>query len=211
MRTLRITCSLLLLLAALLDMNGCLRRTAPPEEDQARKPSREDADSHFEPLDLPQDREIVPEERPMAGEIRLGDEDIAIDTAGRAMTLPPAFTRRRETADSLLHQAYRIQIFSSKLYGEARWEMSVAEEIFDRPVKLDYEVPYYKVRVGSFASRDEAESYLQRVRTAGYPEAWVVVVSIDTREAPLLYPQPLQADSVPPEGKPDSANYGIDD
>ncbi len=89
--------------------------------------------------------------------------------------------------DSVNGQAYRIQLYTSKLYGEARHELRVAQEIFDRPVFLDYEVPYYKIRVGSFADRDKADEYLQRVKAAGYSTAWVVIVNVGVKEAAPLY------------------------
>ena len=52
---------------------------------------------------------------------------------------------------------------------------------------LDYEVPYYKVRVGSFGSREEAEEYQQRAKAAGYRNAWVVMVNLGVKEAKPLY------------------------
>ena len=52
---------------------------------------------------------------------------------------------------------------------------------------VDYEVPNYKVRVGNFVDRNAAEDYQQRVRAAGYGNAWVVMVNIGIREVAPLY------------------------
>ncbi len=189
-------CSILILGLSLVLFPGCsrvLRRS-----DETRKADSADQDRRFEPLDLSQDLEIVPQKYPQSGEVgRHFDTDEfespSDDTAaGRIVGLPDAI-------DTLNHQAYRVQLFTSKLYGEARRALAVAQEIFDRPVFLDYEVPYFKVRVGSFSDRDEAESYQQRAREAGYPEAWVVMVNVGVMKLPPLYPegtQPALEDSV---------------
>jgi len=152
----------------------------------------------YDPLELPSDREIVPQNHPQHGAI-VGSgmtEDIT-DVVGddsSAAAVPI------EIADSISGQAFRVQLFTSKIYGEARGAVDVAEEIFDQPVYLDYEVPYYKVRVGNFADRDVAEGYRQKARTAGYENAWVVIVNLAMHEVRPLY------DDLP-EGQiePDSA------
>lgn len=145
-------------------------------------------DRGFDPLELPEDRQVVPELYPREGRIT-GHETLVstpvpqtpTETAGLPVEMPPA------AVDSLNGQAYRVQLFTSKLYGEARDAVRVAEEIFDQPVYLDYEVPYFKVRVGSFAERDDAEGYQQKAKATGYTDAWVVMVSVDIKEAAPMY------------------------
>jgi len=82
-------------------------------------------------------------------------------------------------------EVYRIQIFTSRLYNEANQELALAEEIFNLPVHLDYEVPYYKLRVGDFTERNEAEDMLPEIRAIGYRDAWVARVIKKIREVPL--------------------------
>ena len=65
--------------------------------------------------------------------------------------------------------------------------MQIAEEIFDHPIFLDYEVPYYKVRVGSFRDKESAEVYQLRAKSAGYNNAWVVMVTVNINKAENLY------------------------
>lgn len=143
----------------------------------------------FDPLELPRDLEVVPLKHPVSGDIRgrvapVGTPEPEVDSSYEVIQDVP------DEIDSLNSQAYRVQIFAGKLYGEAKRAVAVAEEIFDRPVSLDYEVPYFKVRVGSFADREKAELYQQRARTAGYANAWVVVVNVGVKEAPPLYDEP---------------------
>ncbi|MBU0984142.1 MAG: SPOR domain-containing protein, partial [candidate division Zixibacteria bacterium] len=109
------------------------------------------------------------------------------------------------------NQAFRVQIFTSKLYNDARQALRVAEEIFDRQLYIDYEVPYFKVRVGSFDTRDAAEAYQLKAKAAGYGNAWVVLVTVGVVEAAPLYddlpepvfPEPVPFDSTAGEYDPD--------
>ena len=189
-------CSVLIMGLGFVLFSGCSRPQKPSNETQEADSG--DRDHRFDPLDLSQDLEIVPQKHPQSGEIggqlqavefEAPNDDMATDYA---VGLP-------DTIDTLNHQAYRIQLFAGKLYGEARRALRVAQEIFDRPVFLDYEVPYFKVRVGSFSDREDAEDYQQRAKAAGYPEAWVVMVNVGVAKPAPLYPEgtpPAMEDSV---------------
>ncbi|MCK4606604.1 MAG: SPOR domain-containing protein [candidate division Zixibacteria bacterium] len=182
-------CSLLMSLFCLSLCIGCggsrgVGKEEPPHSDEAPP-----ALTRFDPLELRQDREIVPARYPHSGAVRSQGGDIGMDEPDS--TVPSATsTLFIDRIDRLNNQSFRIQIFTSKLYGEAQYARMIAEEIFDRTVYLDYEVPYFKVRVGSFADRDTAETYQQRARAAGYANAWVVMVNVGIEEQPLLYDSP---------------------
>jgi cell division septation protein DedD len=140
----------------------------------------------FDPLELPADNEIISQTHPRTGEIR--GKTLLVDSDTSAAAEKSAqITNLPDQVDTLNSQAYRIQVFTSKLYGEARQAVRIAEEIFDRPVYIDYEVPNFKVRVGSFANREDAEDYLPRVRAAGYSTGWVVMVNVAVKQAAPLY------------------------
>ncbi len=177
--------SIVLIGVGLAWSNGCIRPSHTGDEQSGSETADSDK-TGFDPLDRHRDMEVVPQKYPQPGAIH-GSEATLSPESGSERSATVQFVNLPETIDTLNHQAYRIQLFTSKLYGEARHTLRVAGEIFDRPVFLDYEVPYYKVRVGSFSSRDEAEDYQQRVRAAGYPEAWVVMVNVGVPQAPLLY------------------------
>jgi hypothetical protein len=89
--------------------------------------------------------------------------------------------------DSLGAQVFRVQLAMIDTYSDARRALAVAYEIFDQPVSLDYEVPYYKLRVGEFHTRAEAEMYQQRARGAGYPNAWVMLTTVSAKQVEPLY------------------------
>jgi hypothetical protein len=151
----------------------------------------------FNPLEFASDDEVVPAKYPRNGKI-IGHTDFVLPDSlagGSAMVLVDV----PDEIDTIYNQVYKVQLFTSKVYGETRQTVRVAEEIFDRPVSIDYEVPYYKVRVGMFSDRDEAEEYAQRAKGAGYSLAWVVVVNINVKEAAPLYK--LDQDRLPADGE----------
>ncbi len=178
--------SKLIAILAVVALTGCQPKQQVVQESVPTATPTGSDTRGYDPLGLPGDRENVPQDHPKTGEIvgkvALVDVDRKqTDTVGASTKSAPM------TIDSVNSQAYRIQLYTSKLYSEARHELRVAEEIFDRPVFLDYEVPYYKIRVGSFADRDKAEEYLQRVKAAGYPTAWIVMVNVGVKEASPIY------------------------
>lgn len=115
-----------------------------------------------------------------------------VGTPSSALTRLVPVTRMFASGDSLATdslgaQVFRVQLAMIDTYSDARHALAVAHEIFDQPVSLDYETPYYKLRVGEFASRSEAELYQQRARGAGYNNAWVMVATVAPRQAEPLY------------------------
>lgn len=172
------------------------RGAGPTEEGPASRRQNELAydERGFDPLELPSDTQLVPVQFPVSGDLH--GEDQVIDIVDHPAGLfADGLTADREDIDTVNSQAFRVQLFTSKLYGEARRALAVAEEIFDCPVRIDYEVPYYKVRVGGFADRDDAEDYRQRAKAAGYSEAWVVVTAVGVKSTEPLYDEVIPVDS----------------
>ncbi|RME00906.1 MAG: SPOR domain-containing protein, partial [Calditrichaeota bacterium] len=75
---------------------------------------------------------------------------------------------------------YRVQILQTEDAEEARMVQKDAILALDADVYLIYDNPYYKVRVGDFASRYEAETFLEKVVKKGYSSAWIVRTRINT-------------------------------
>ncbi|MBD3402050.1 hypothetical protein GF420_04080 [candidate division GN15 bacterium] len=187
MRSTRNICSIILAgCVVLLLAVGC---GAPgPSDEEAPSEERPEwmGPRGVDPLELPEDRRVVPSERPRQGVIAGRDALVLKDTVTTDtgyVALPVGETG----PDTLTSQAYRVQLFTAKLFSDARTEVQIAEEIFDQPVYLDYEVPYFKVRVGNFSERDNAERYRRQAQGAGYDNAWVVLVNTEVREAAPLY------------------------
>ena len=169
---------------------GCSGKTGPAEELPRIVTAEQEQSARFNPLNLPQDTEIIPRLYPKTAPIFSTNKP---DTATADSLLAAVNTTTRVDRplnlgiDSLNNQTFRIQIGATELFGDARREKKIAEEVFDQPVYLDYEVPYYKLRVGSFADRRSAEQYLQKAKMAGYKTAWVVTVRVRVKETAPLY------------------------
>jgi hypothetical protein len=76
-----------------------------------------------------------------------------------------------------LIEGFRVQLLSTKDLENATRAKSIAMEQFsDVRVKfyLEFDSPYYKVRLGDFKTREEAEYTRELVRSRGYPKAWIV-------------------------------------
>ncbi len=75
---------------------------------------------------------------------------------------------------------FRVQLVSTRDEEEARLIRSEALLDLDQPVYLSYDNPYYKVRVGDFTTRSQAERYTEQLALQGYPDAWVIRTIINT-------------------------------
>jgi len=150
---------------------------AAPVEDESSA-----TDPGFDPLGTSADRQVVPETYPVSAELTsLTGSDTLINPSGADFTGLDSSVSVTYPTD-----VYRVQIYTSRLLNEARRELAIAEEIFNFPVHLDYEVPYYKLRVGDFETREEAEDVISEIKAIGYRNAWVARVKLRIQQGPDL-------------------------
>jgi hypothetical protein len=72
-------------------------------------------------------------------------------------------------------QGFRIQVFSSSGVDEAtRMKEVVTEKFIGDSVYVVYDAPVYKIRVGDFVNRYEANQRLPEFTEKGYRDAWIV-------------------------------------
>ncbi len=159
----------LLLAAPLFVDTGCLPR--PRDKDRVR-PSGE-TEAVDDGIDYEKDTFIVPERIPERTET-VGGSGSQLDWA----TID-SLRRLNPEIDSV-KILYRVQLFASQYYSEAGYEKEVAEEIFDEPVYLVYEVPYYKILMGNCTDQTAGERLLRRARSLGYENGWLVQSSPDS-------------------------------
>jgi hypothetical protein len=85
--------------------------------------------------------------------------------------------RIMENPDNKAIPGYRIQIFfDSGINSSDRAKQARDEFLFlfpDVPAYVSWKAPNYRVRVGDFRNRLEAEKVLQSI-LIGYPNAWVI-------------------------------------
>jgi len=208
MKRLAVTCSGFLAVLFAVCLPGCGGHRIAPEESESNVVSTTGSEADYDPLELPRDREIVSLKHPVSGAV-VGRQSLIVqdETESEQDTLSLTDWNPYEAVDSVNSQAFRVQIFTSKLFGKARDAASVAEEIFDRPVFVEYEVPYFKVRVGNLDTREKAETLRQKARAVGYSNAWVITVTINKREVPGLYDDLPDIETIPDSLLLDSQAY----
>ena len=138
---------------------------------------RTQAESDFDPL--AQDAE-----RPIA--ITAGEEDNGRTAPSGDQDDPSAVEDLTGPERPGVVRGYRVQIFLSDDLREASRVMAEARERFEQEVYLEYDAPYYKVRVGDCATEWTGEELLRVARRLGYPDAWLVrtIISLEREEAP---------------------------
>lgn len=133
-------------------------RPVPPLE----QPS-EDQNEDFDPMTL-NDFELDVDSQPASSSVQVVD----VEQLLRGDAVP----------DSLLEgqaiPGFRVQLIATRNEEEARAVMRNAVISFDEQVYRQYDNPYYKIRVGDFLSRYEANQLQEEAIALGFHEAWVV-------------------------------------
>ncbi len=73
---------------------------------------------------------------------------------------------------------YRVQLYSTTDYYAAVRVRNEAMTRFTEEIIMDFEQPYYKIRIGNYIDRQEAEAIRIHARTIGYPEAWLIQTKV---------------------------------
>ncbi len=80
-------------------------------------------------------------------------------------------------------QGFRIQIFASPRIDEATLaKQAAAQLITTDSLYIVFDPPVYKVRVGDYPTRLEANRALASIVQKGYPDAWIVTDRIILRK-----------------------------
>jgi hypothetical protein len=127
-------------------------------------------ESSFRPADYDEDVEIA-EKRTPAGN-----------------SLPEVDTRKDSVSvEEEIALGFRIQIFASAKIDEANMaKQSALETITTDSLYVVYDPPVYKVRVGDYTSRFDANKALAGIIQNGYPDAWVVNDRIIKRKITII-------------------------
>lgn len=77
-------------------------------------------------------------------------------------------------------QGFRIQILTTEDKDAADQRAAEAESTWGLPVEVAWKAPYYRVRVGAFASRNAAQDELETVKKQ-YSDAFLVPDTVTLR------------------------------
>jgi len=78
-----------------------------------------------------------------------------------------------------LVKGYRVQIVISQNEEELKNLQNEIEKLIDEKIYIIFELPNYKLRVGNFLNRKEAENFQNTIVRLGYRTAWVVPTMIE--------------------------------
>ena len=92
-------------------------------------------------------------------------------------TISTGLSEKKDTAPAgkkVVPEGYRIQVLALTSMEAARAKKSAIESDLQLDVYIDFDKPYYKMYVGNYTSRKDAEKALNMIKESGYPDAWIV-------------------------------------
>lgn len=96
---------------------------------------------------------------------------------------PPDTVRAPAPADSSA-EGFRVQVFASADREVAENAARAAEQRLGVTAYTDLEEGMYKVRVGDYLRRPDAEAALATMRSHYYPDAWIVPARVRVPRSP---------------------------
>jgi len=119
--------------------------------------------------------------------LSLNEKDIVLQPAGKKTNAPDKTGATAEGADAADRgtrqvPGFRVQLLSVSDMDRAQEEKKKALFKFNARVYLEFESPLWKLRVGDFKTRKEADALRKEAVGLGYPDTWVVqtLVNVDT-------------------------------
>jgi hypothetical protein len=150
-------------LALLWFLVACIRPAGGPKQPGEAPPSRQQPAE--ESSGVPQNEDFDP--------LSLNDDEIAFAAFRTSVdTVTEVADTTREGPRQV--SGYRVQIFAGANEQSARTVEEKARFEFTTPVYLTYDPPNYKIRLGDFTDRNEADKVRREARRKGYRGAWVV-------------------------------------
>jgi septal ring-binding cell division protein DamX len=109
------------------------------------------------------------------GEVTLEEATPTPPTTEVEEATPTPPTEVKETAPSKPLYGYRVQILATSNKEKADMFAKEAQARFkDQKVYVEFISPYYKVRIGDFLTREEAEAFRAKAKSLGYFDAFIV-------------------------------------
>lgn len=89
---------------------------------------------------------------------------------------------------AVVTEGYRVQILATHSAQKADSLRLLLEQKIDDPVYVIFETPNYKVRVGDYLSRSQAEAQQAQLVKIGYPNAWILRSRIKPQNVRVSWP-----------------------
>lgn len=126
-------------------------------------------DESFDPLKLKEPKSTLFQEESQPEVAR----QLAADSSHRQL---------QTEEDQSQQTGYRVQLMLTPIYQEADSVYMQVEEIFQDEAKphLIYDAPNYKIQIGDYRTREEAEQYRDIAQRRGFRFSWVVPSVIES-------------------------------
>ena len=79
-------------------------------------------------------------------------------------------------------EVFRIQIFESTVASIARAEAKRFQNILGDTVYINFETPLYKLRIGNYSNRKNAEDAIESISKLGAKDAWIIRTKKNIRD-----------------------------
>jgi hypothetical protein len=169
MKNIRNTCSVILIIAMLIA--GC---TPGVHRSTVEKDKRTAAEDRFDPLGFPGDDAVITGNHRATQSVATGEAETVIINPGDSSADSSSQGDMRQPVQT--YEVFRVQVFASKSFDEAQQFAANIQNLFPEGVFVEYQMPYYKVRVGEFITPEEGELFLVEVKQLGFKNAWLVRV-----------------------------------
>ena len=91
-------------------------------------------------------------------------------------------SKSKDETNEAKKEIFRIQIFESSVASVARAEAKRFQNILGDTVYTDFETPLYKLRIGNFKNRKNAEKAVESISRLGAKDAWIIRTKANLRE-----------------------------
>lgn len=129
------------------------------KEAPLQRPDGRSYNEEFDPVPLDPEIIVLPRH-----------EEEVKETARDPVTVP----QTPEAEGLEMTQGFRVQLLSGKDAEAAMEAKRRAIFMFEESVYLDFESPYYKLRVGDCLNREEAELLRRKAQRNGFSNPWIV-------------------------------------
>jgi hypothetical protein len=150
------------------------------------------AHSNYAMSKRPQEKEIIQEDKESTTPVVNNEKRSAVvvpttflDTLNRGKEFSLAEKDFKsilpESSDSAIEkdgrdvysEGFRIQCFASSQIERIRSEQKLLESKVKYPIYIVFNTPYYKLLIGDFIKRSDADNALIKLKELGYPDSWV--------------------------------------
>ncbi len=132
--------------------------------------------------------------------VSLNDDDITFpaEPSMEAGGQPSGTTQPAREKPNVLVNGFRVQLMATKDMQTAELIKREAMEKFAPDsinVYVEFDSPYYKIRICDCKSRDEAVRVRDLARTMGYKQAWIVRTRVWSNPPLQMAPSPAQSEN----------------